>query len=54
MTAFVSSELSGPEIIRARIRAVYFTVSFIALVWGLLFNVFPHETDVSARAIKEF
>ncbi len=26
----------------------------IALVQGLVFNVVSHETDVSARAIKEF
>lgn len=34
--------------------ASYFTPCLIALEWGLVFNVFPHETDVSAQAIKEF
>lgn len=31
-----------------------FTLSSIALVVRVVFNVLPHETDVSARAIKEF
>lgn len=48
------SACCGPEKINLEIKAVYFTVRLIALVWGLSFNVLPHETDVSARAIKEF
>lgn len=46
----------------ATIKTIYFTfffaievaVGWIALLQGVVFNVFPHETDVSARAIKEF
>jgi hypothetical protein len=36
------------------IHASNLTDGLIALIVRLVFNVFPHETDVSARAIKEF
>jgi len=35
-------------------KASYLTSCSIALSDWVLFNVLPHETDVSARAIKEF
>jgi hypothetical protein len=50
----VGPEKSLREFCRLEIKATYFTARLIALVLGLLFNAFPHETDVSARAIKEF